>query len=454
MTIEFKRVNQPATVAKGMRVFTLLWLGLITSQIGSGLTSFALDVWVYQHTGSVTQFALLTICIGLPRVLISPIAGTMVDRLSRRWTMLMSNICSGLCILCVGLLYMGSQLELWHIYLATAGVSTFVSFHLPAFKASITLMVPKEQLSRASAMTEMGHAITQLLSPALGGVLLGLIQLKGVIALDLSTLLFALIPLIVFRLPEIDSPEVRNEEKQPLINDTVESWTYLTRRPGLVGLIILQTNYILMLQCYIVLFTPLMLTLTTTTRFGLMLSIAGLGMFAGSLFLGIWDNRQQHFIDTIVVCSLLCGFAIICGGASSSLLIFTISIFCISLTVPLVNGLSQVLFQRKVTPEIQGRVFALNNMFMSVAPLFAAVAIGPMVDYIFEPSLNFNGDWADSIIGQIIGSGPGRGIGFTCILIGILMIIITVTAYQYTPLRLLESELPDADDVVENLHSV
>ncbi|MGK7903715.1 MAG: MFS transporter [Hormoscilla sp.] len=449
MTIQFERINQPATVAKGMRVFTLLWLGLITSQVGSGLTSFALDVWVYQHTGSVTQFALLTICIALPRVLISPIAGTLVDRWSRRWTMLISNIFSGLCILCVGLLYMGSRLEIWHIYLATAGFSTFMGFHLPAFKASITLMVPKEQLSRASGMTEMGNAITHLISPALGGVLLGLIQLKGVIALDLSTLLFALIPLIVFRLPEVDSKEVRNdEEKQPLINDTVEGWTYLARRPGLVGLIVLKASYILMLECIVVLFTPLMITLTTPTRFGVISSIAGLGMFAGSLFLGIWDNRQQHFIDTIVVCSLLSGFAMICGGASSSLLLFTISIFCIALTVPLVNGLSQVLFQRKVTPEIQGRVFAVNNMFMGVAPPFAAVAIGPMVDYIFEPRLNFNGDWADSIIGQIIGSGPGRGIGFTFILIGILMIIITVTAYQYTPLRLLESELPDADDVV------
>lgn len=448
MIIQFPSVDRPGVEAKGMRVFTLLWLGLMTSQVGSGLTSFALDVWVYQHTGSVTQFALLTICIALPRVLISPIAGTLVDRWSRRWTMLMGNVCSGLCILCVGLLYMGSRLEIWHIYLATAGVSTFMSFHLPAFKASITLMVPKEQLSRASGMTEMGNAITQLLSPALGGVLLGLIQLKGVIALDLSTLFFALIPLIVFRLPEVDSQEGRNEEKQSLINDTVEGWTYLARRSGLVGLIFLQASYILLIQSIIVLFTPLMLTLTTPTIFGVISSIAGLGMFVGSLFLGIWGNRQQHFIDAIVACALLSGVATICAGASSSLLLFTISAFCIALTLPLVNGLTQVLFQRKVTPEIQGRVFAINNMFMGVAPPFAAVAIGPMVDYIFEPRLNFDGNWADSIIGQIIGSGPGRGIGLTFILIGILMIIITVTAYQYAPLRLLESELPDADDVV------
>ncbi len=61
---------------KGMLAFGIVWIGQVISFIGSGMSSFALGVWVYQKTGSITQFALTSLFIVLPRVVFGPLAGS------------------------------------------------------------------------------------------------------------------------------------------------------------------------------------------------------------------------------------------------------------------------------------------------------------------------------------------------------------------------------------------
>ena len=124
-------------VMSEMRVFVTIWLGQIISKIGSGLTSFAFDVWVYQQTGSITQFAFLTLAITLPAFCIAPIVGGIVDRWNRQWIMVISTICSSICVLTIGILFILGNLEIWHIYLAVAGKSIFTALSGTAFRASI-----------------------------------------------------------------------------------------------------------------------------------------------------------------------------------------------------------------------------------------------------------------------------------------------------------------------------
>jgi DHA3 family macrolide efflux protein-like MFS transporter len=112
----------------GIAVFALVWFGQLVSLIGSGLTEFALGVWVYQRTGSVTQFALTIFFFTVPRILLSPLAGTLVDRWDRRWAMILSDSGAGLCTLITALLLAANRLEVWHIYLLTATSSAFSTF--------------------------------------------------------------------------------------------------------------------------------------------------------------------------------------------------------------------------------------------------------------------------------------------------------------------------------------
>jgi len=86
-------------VSRGMRVFIIVWLGQLVSLVGSGLTSFALGLWVYEQSGSVTQFALIGLFTALPNIVLSPLAGALVDRWDRRWAMILSDTGAGLCTL-------------------------------------------------------------------------------------------------------------------------------------------------------------------------------------------------------------------------------------------------------------------------------------------------------------------------------------------------------------------
>src|SRR5262245_43815934 len=127
-----------------MRTFLIIWIGQVVSRLGSGLTGFALAVWVYQRTGSVTQLALVSFSMTLPAVLMSPFAGTLVDRWDRRGAMILSDAGAGLGTLAIALLVWRGQAEIWLIYLALTVVGVFQSFQWPAFSASTTLLVRKQ----------------------------------------------------------------------------------------------------------------------------------------------------------------------------------------------------------------------------------------------------------------------------------------------------------------------
>ncbi|MEG3972229.1 MULTISPECIES: MFS transporter [unclassified Microcoleus] len=214
-------------------VFLIVWFGQLISLIGSSLTSFALGVWVYQRTGSVTQFSLILLSAMLPSILISPVAGALVDRWNRRWCMILSDSGAGITTVAMALLLATGNLEIWHIYLAVSLSSVCKAFQLPAYTASTSLLVPKEHLPRASGMVQSGEACAQLISPLLAGFLLGIVQLEGVILIDFATFLFALTTLLFVRFPDAKTAAVPVDGKASLWREAVEGCTYIFVRPGL-----------------------------------------------------------------------------------------------------------------------------------------------------------------------------------------------------------------------------
>ncbi|WP_293017299.1 MULTISPECIES: MFS transporter [unclassified Moorena] len=185
-----------------MRYFILIWLGQLVSLIGSGLTRFALGVWVYQSTQSVTLFTLITLCNTLPLIVITPLAGSLVDRWPRRWVMILSDSGNCICTLGIAILLVNNSLSIYYVYLLTAINCVLNTFQWPAYAAATTLLVPHDQLSRASGMTQVAEAIGQLFCPVLAAVLLVSIGLQGIIAIDLITFSFALLTLLLVRFPE------------------------------------------------------------------------------------------------------------------------------------------------------------------------------------------------------------------------------------------------------------
>lgn len=437
-----QRQQMPQLTTTRMPVFTLIWFGQLISLIGSGLTGFALGIWVYQRTGSATQFALITVFTTLPRVVISPIAGALVDRWQHRWVMIVSDLGTGLSIGAIALLLRHQCLEIWHLYVLTAVSSIFSAFHLPAYTAATTLLVPKHHLGRANGMIQLAGAVTQLISPILAGLLLVTIQLQGIILLDFTTFLFALLTLLLVRFPNTKTTASGKLGLWVLLHEAAYGWSYITSRPGLFGLLIfLSANYFLM-GVVLALSTPLVLSFASPTTLGVISSIGGIGFMIGSLVMSTW-GRKKRYINSVFTFMLLNGLCMVVIGFHPFIPVFALSLFLISLGMPLINGSIQVIFQKKVELHVQGRIFSFNSVITQVGVPLAYVVAGPLADHVFQPLVTTNGLLAGSI-GQIIGVGPGRGIALVFIVMGILCMLTTVVAYQYPHIRLVEDELPDA----------
>lgn len=425
-----------------MRTFFVVWFGQQISLIGSGLTGFAMGVWVYQRTESVTLFSLISVSAILPDILISPLAGVLTDRWNRKWVMILSDTGSGFCTLAMVLLLLTyGTLEIWEICLFNAISSAFRAFQHPAFTATVTLIVPKQHLGRASGMTHAGYSVAQLISPVVAGVLMGMIQIRGVILIDFITFIFALVTLIIVRIP--DAPVVPDEDsgKGSMLREAVYGWKYVIARPGLFGLMIFFAVTSFFEETVIVLVTPLALSFSSPAVLGTVLSIGGAGMLAGSLLMSIWGSPKRLILG-IFSLSLLGGISIMTVGFHRYIPLMAVSAFLYLFTIPLINGYSQVILQKKVAPGVQGRVFAMEGMIStSCFPLSYLVA-GPMADYVFEPLMAADGPLAGTV-GQILGTGPGWGIALMFIIMGSLSMLATVIAWGYPRLRRVEEELPD-----------
>ncbi|BAZ51972.1 major facilitator transporter [Nostoc sp. NIES-4103] len=422
--------------------FFIIWLGQFVSLVGSGLTSFAIDLWVYQQTGSVTQYALIALFNIVPPILVSPVAGAFVDRLDRRWTMILSDSGSGLATLFIALLFFSGRLQFWSICVAISVISVCNVFHNLAFTTAITVFVPKKHLGRASGIVQIGESLVELFIPALAGILVVTIHMQGILFIDFLTYFLSLGILLIVKFPKPKTTPTKAIEGYQgigwLKNDVIYSWNYIRAYPGLLGLLLYLAASNFIIGSISILVIPMLLTFVSSATAGSILSIGGIGTLVGSLIMGVWGGPQRR-VYGILGYGILLGVCIFLAGLRPSVILITVAIFGGLLCFPLIAGCSQALLLSKVAPNVQGRVFALQQIIASSSLPLAYLFVGPLVDYVFEPLLVSGGPLADSV-GRIIGVGAGRGIGLLFIVLGILQILVTISSYLYRPLQLIDQQ--------------
>ncbi|WP_017654193.1 MFS transporter [Fortiea contorta] len=431
----------------GMRIFTIIWFGQMISAIGSQLTSFALGVWVYQQTGSVTQFALISLFTTLPMILISPLAGMLVDQFPRRWIMLFSDLGAGISTAVIAILLSTGDLAIWHIYMGAAISSCFAAFQWPAYTAATTLLVPPQDLARANGMLQIGEAAGRLVAPILGGVLLLFLDIDGIIYIDFASFIFAFSILLFMPFPKqyIDR---HRAQITPWFKEASYGLVYLIKRKGLFALLLFFAVNNFLVGIVQMLVTPLVLSFASATELGTIMTIGGVGMLASSVIVSV-VKTPQYLILSIFSFMLLGGICITCAGFYQLVPVLALIAFLFFFGLPIINSSTHIIFQKKVPSSVQGRVFATVGAIANASQPFAYTVAGPLADKVFEPLMTPNGLLAGSI-GTIIGVGQGRGIGLMFIVMGILTVLTAMIAYQYKPLRLVEKQLPDA----VNYHSV
>ena len=201
------------SIFKGLQSFLMLWSSQTVSSLGTAMTEFALIIWVYGQKGNASSVTLLTICTFLPTILFRFIAGTIVDQWDKKRIMLVSDFVAACGTLTIFILYAGSGLQPWHLYVINILLSFMNAFQCPASYVATSLLVPKEQYTRVSGLQSFSGSVVSIFAPALGSVLLTFGGLKIVLIFDLVSFAIAFFTLLFFvKIPVIERKSVEIKE--------------------------------------------------------------------------------------------------------------------------------------------------------------------------------------------------------------------------------------------------
>jgi amino acid adenylation domain-containing protein len=420
-----------------MSLFMMVNIGQMISNIGSAFSGFTLGIWLIQRTKSVSEFAIMLLCSLLPTILLLPIAGAIADRADRRRIMILCDILSFTGIAMVFIMLINNSLQVWHIYLSSIIGSIAGSFRRPAFMAATAQITPKKYLINANGISQFAGAIGGLVAPACGGALLMIIQLKGILIIDLLTFIFAIVVLIKIQFPN----SLFRKQEEPILKEIVGGWNYIVKRKSMLAMVWFFIAVNFLESSFDTLLTPLGLSFATPTLLGIIVAFQSLGILVGSTVLSIFGGMRQR-AKAMVGFVILSGISTAFIGLHPSPAFAMIGLFGFGLALALVDTHWASLIQVKVGWELQGRVFAINQMLAwSMRPLSFMIT-GVLADRVFKSFMS--GDsFISRQIGQIIGRGPEAGIGLMIIIEGIILVFWTIIWYQYRPLREMDEVLPD-----------
>jgi MFS family permease len=434
--------NTHPRLAQGMRTFSTIWFGQLISTLGSGLSGFALGVWLYEETGSTTLFALSMFVWFLPTIFFAPIAGVLADRYDRRLLMIAADGLAFLATASIALMVFTDNLQFWQIYVADVFFSIANTMQWPAYAAATSLMVPKKHLGRAAGMTQIGDAISSLAAPAAAGALYVSAGLKPILLIDMVTFLFALGTLLTVRFPQPQKTAEGQKQRGSFWREALYGWDYIRQRKGLFHLLLVFAALNFCISITIPLLTPLILEIAGANTLGYMSSIISLGMLLGTLLMSLWGGFRRRIYGSYLGETVI-GIATMFTGLFSAIPLITAAQFLGLLALPVTNSSAQAIWQSKVAQDVQGRVFSVRRMIaFSIIPL-AYLATGPISEKIFTPLLLESGGLADSL-GKVFGTGPGRGIGLMFTTFGLVYTVIAQLILLDPHIRKVELTLPDA----------
>ncbi len=424
--------------APGARVFGIVWLGQLVSNLGSAMTAFGLGIWVFIETGSATQLALIVLAARLPMLLVSPFAGALIDRWDRRWAMILADSGAAVGTLATMLLLVTGRLEIWHLYVTLSFSGLFQAFQFPAYSAATTLLVEPEHYARASGLVQLAGSIGRVAAPTIAAAVVVWSGLTILFVVDFITFLFAVGTLLRVRFPAHEPNERIGRGVRGLLLEAKEGLDFVLEKRALLILMLsfMLVNFAFAFQG--VLLIPLLLSMTTEQTAGIIVSISAGGIVAGSLALTVWGGPQNR-ITGIYLPILAMGVGLILMGLRPSVALVIFGILLMNTTHPIAGGSSQSIWQSKVPPYLQGRVFAIRQISAISAAPIAFLLAGITADHVFEPLMAD----ASGALGTIIGSGPGRGIGLMFVLAGLFTIVTMGAAWTLPRIRNLEDEVPD-----------
>ena len=403
---------------KNFRRFLLLWSGELVSSIGSGLTSFGLGVYVFRQTGSAADMALVTLLAFLPTLLLSVPAGVLADRYDRRMLMMVGDGCSALGILYILYCMQTGGASLSQICIGVTVSSVFSSLLEPAYRATVSDLLEKEEYSRASGLVSLAGSARYLVSPILAGILLSVSDVRLLLLLDAATFLLTVICTGTVRRGLASRPADRSAS---FLTQMREGWQAVTQKRGVFLLILLSSAMTCFMGAFQILAEPLILAFADSSTLGVCETICASGMLVSSLFLGVRGIRRGY-VRLLSLSLALSGVAMALFGLRENLVLICASGFGFFAMLPFANNCLDYLVRTNIDDALQGRAWGLIG-FLS--------QLGYVVAY------GLSGILADGM-GSRLQIGVGRGSALVIMAAGALLVLIALSLLPIRSIRRLE----------------
>ena len=417
-----------------MKKFMTIWMGELISSIGSGMTAFAIGIYVYQMTKSVALVSVVTLLAYLPTILLSPVGGVLADRYDRRLLMILGDLLSGLGLLYIFICTQTGHIGILPICIGVTISSVFISLLEPAYKATISDLVPATDYAKASGMMQMAGASRYLISPAIAGIILAVSDIRTILVIDMLTIVVTVTATMSVRnkIEEV-KPDTENFNFYREFNQGIQS---IVKDRGVLALVVLMG-----LVCFFVAFIqtlmlPMILAFADTRSLGIMESISAVGMLAGSILIGMM-NIQKNYTRILMAALACCGVFMAFTGMTTNVVWIVVTSFLFFAALPFVNTCADVLIRSVLPNEVQGRAWGMIGILTQSGYIAAYAVCGLLADRVFNPMLATEGILAGSI-GRVIGTGEGRGIGLMLILAGLGMALMAIIFGKNQDIRNME----------------
>jgi MFS family permease len=366
-------VDVPAVTFRqvlGNRNFLRLWIAQLVSQLGDWLALLALfSLVAFRRHGSPADVSGILVAFILPFALLGPAAGVLVDRWNPKATMIASDLLRAALAVLLAL-----AASLPQLYALVFGLSAVSAFFIPAQTVTIPLIVGKEELLVANALSAQTMHLTKVVGPAAAGVLVAAVGEKACFLIDAATFLFSaavLAGLTVHRESRVTTAT------RSLLAELTQGLRFVASRPPIVFVIVTTVAAIVAAGVFDALIAVYVRdTLSAGSRaFGALVSVVGAGTIAGAFIVGRFGQGVSR-VRLVAFGTVGAGVAILGIAVSTRLEPALVASLGLGLAAAAVFIPSQTLLQEETPPALLGRVSATFTTTITVAQLVGILGAG------------------------------------------------------------------------------
>ncbi|MHA2500397.1 MAG: MFS transporter [Candidatus Hodarchaeales archaeon] len=379
------------------RAYLFFWAGQLQSILGSNIVQFVIIVWIAWEYNSSLLLGLSAFAGFAPLIVLTPFAGVLVDRWSRKKVIFVVDSLQALATAVLVYLFFIELESFWllvSLFIILACRGTFQAFHYPATEAIIPLMVPREKLSRLNGLTYLMLGVITIIGPLIAVFLLLYWEVYEILLLDPITFLISVIPLLIIRIPEVERRPREKGMVQEFVDDFADGITFIKQRNGLLALLSLFTA-VNFFATFLHTLLPLYVKNVHSgeqTDLGLIFATFNVGLLAGGLLMSSWKGFKRNIVGVAFgMLIMYVGFLIVTftPQGSNAFLVMGVGMVIMGFVLPVINVSSQTIWQKVTPPEKIGRVFAARRSIAQITAPLAMITSGILAEFISIQALFF-----------------------------------------------------------------